>query len=513
MFTSRLKAVDVPTLILPLVLFYFNAFAGQFDDQCKVAGNTAKQSCESAVEAAKAADSASSSALGASAGQAINPNSGIQGSAIGAQQGRLSQAQSACQAAKQQCSSKCDQAKKQAQAAPDEMTQKPPHSDKDKIPGTKASFCEAPIDAMLGELGQAQSELGKDSKGTEQTKDASQGGGMPPMSPPKGGGDGKKDEQPNQQQQQQNQQQQQQNGSMNCNSEAGARYSDCNESFVSKCLGSMNQSGCETFGERYCGSASSGSSSNSSGLLRPSFATGNSSGLVIDKRGEGLGSNFCRKFSAHKFCQQSGRGSCPSCLSLAATNSPTCMAQPELCIAQNSPEQLERARSSCPSDPVFSDPTLTQKGDSKISAQSVKGSDAANTSGKDRLGKTSSLGGSSGSTGGGSGLSGSGAGGYNESATSSGAHGGISEGHGNAMDLGVSGSGGGGGSSSGGEDSIPPFRIQSAAPGGKKGDPKDSSGSAPMATDVARQQGPNLFSISTSAYQALCESRRLNCRN
>lgn len=510
MFTSSLRAFGLPTLILLLMSFSSRrGFAGQFDDQCRQAGTAAVQSCRGAVQAAKAAESAQASSLGASAGNAINPNSGIQGSAISAQQGRLGQAQSTCQTAKQTCTQKCNQAQQQAQSAPDEMTQKPPHSDAQKIPGTKASSCEAPIDSMLGELGQAQSELGKDGQGTDKTKDASQGGGQPPsMSPPKGG-DNKKEDQQNPQPQQN--QQQQQSGNPNCDSDEGARYSDCNDRFIQKCSGTMNQSGCESFGARYCGSGSA-AAANSGGLLRPSFATGNNTGLVLDKRGEGLGSGFCRKYSAFKFCQQSGRGSCPSCLSLAASSSPTCLASPESCMAQNSPDQLERARSTCPSDPIFADPSMQKGSGSQISTQSVDSKDNnwKSGTGKDRVGGASGTG-AMGGSGSGSSLSSSASANSNLGGSSTNGTG-LSQGSGNSMDVGASG-GSGGYSSGGSDDSITPFRVQSHQLNPKGLAAKDTTTGEPLAVDVSRQQGPSLFSISTSTYQSLCQSRRLNCKN
>lgn len=478
-------------------------FAGEFENKCRQAGDSAKSACKGAVDAAKAGDSSQSGAIAAGSGNAVNPNAGNLGQGISGQQGRLNQAQSACQAAKQKCTSTCDQAQQKAQSTPDPQTKKPPHSDAQKIPGTKQSSCIAPIESMLGELGKAQDNLSNDKQASEATKNASQGG-APPGGGKSGGGDDKKDQGQNQNPSAQLA------GGIDCNTSDGARYSDCNEKLVEKCKNSMGDSTCVAFGTRYCGSVSSGQSSsvNTGGILRPAFSSTNTSGMVVDKSGEGLGSSYCKTYSAYKFCQQSGRGACPSCVNLQASNSPTCISSPEQCMGENSSEVLDRARKECPSDPLFSDPSVQRNAGAGTTTR-----EPSNTSGS----LSGSKNGTSGSAAGiGFGGHGSGSAATNGPGASAGpdleygqAPGGA---HSNAGVSEGGGGGGGGYSSDQNSSEIDPFKVQSAD--GKAGKPHAggaANGSIPA--DVAKEFGPSLFSISTSTYQSLCQKQRLNCRN
>jgi hypothetical protein len=483
------------------------AFAGQFDNQCRQAGQASVAACRGAVESAKAGDAAQSGAIGAGSGNAVNPNAGNLGTGISGQQGRISQAQSACQAAKQKCSAACDKAKQQAQSTPDPQTQKPPHSDTQKIPGTKQSSCEQPIDAMLGELGQAQDNLGKDKQASEDTKNASQGG-APQGGKPGGGGD-KKDQGQGQNQSPSGQQA----GGIECNSSDGARYSDCNEELIKKCSSNMSDGTCEAFSSRYCGSVSGGqkSSAVSGGILRPAFSSTNTTGMVVDKSGEGLGSSYCKTYTAYKFCQQTGRGACPSCVNLQASNSPVCITSPEQCLGQNSPDILDRARKDCPSDPLFLDPAMQKNPSTMLGSNGSSKRDPSGTLGAlngNQSGSATATGGA-----GGRGSGSSGGGGSHSSAQ---LDDGVAEGAGSGnprMDTGVSeGGGGGGGTSREYQDSdVEPFKLQSAD--GKGGISKTPASESAIPADVAKEFGPSLFSISTSTYQTLCQKQRLNCRN
>ncbi|NJL24173.1 MAG: hypothetical protein HC902_02650 [Calothrix sp. SM1_5_4] len=141
-------------------------------------------------------------------------------------------------------------------------------------------------------------------------------------------------------------------GTLNCAAVDGYRYSDCDSGYASSCYGAFSSSdACSGFTARYC------SSSTSSGATVAVSGTTNC--YTVDATGAGIGSSYCQYYLASAYCSVSGRGACPSCLLLSNFTSESCQNSPALCIAQNSAEQIESAKSTCPTDPVFSNPSFS----------------------------------------------------------------------------------------------------------------------------------------------------------
>lgn len=168
------------------------------------------------------------------------------------------------------------------------------------------------------------------------------------------------------------------NGSLNCTLADSYTYADCDGYLASACASAgssqvpgappvtgtviANSSGmattpnCAAFAARYC-----------STTLTPSRSAGNvlSNGAVTQVNlagtGEGMGTPFCKNSVANAYCSDptngAARARCPSCLTQASNQSAACIANPALCLAQISPTQITQARTTCPDDPVFSDPT------------------------------------------------------------------------------------------------------------------------------------------------------------
>lgn len=154
-----------------------------------------------------------------------------------------------------------------------------------------------------------------------------------------------------------------QTGQLNCSKDDAYEYMDCNTTLASACAAKINGNSyasdklCQNFSNRFCASTSSSSSA-----VTTVAATAN--GPAKGGVGEGLSQNpgYCQQVLAFNFCQGSGRGECPSCLQLVANRAPACANNPALCLAQNSPEQLNQAKQTCPTDPVFSNPNMITGG-------------------------------------------------------------------------------------------------------------------------------------------------------
>lgn len=120
----------------------------------------------------------------------------------------------------------------------------------------------------------------------------------------------------------------QKDGTIDCSKADAYRFSACDSHLEAQCQSSIETSACQAFSQRYCGSS-----------------------------GGGIGTSYCRTVMAWNFCQTSGRSLCPSCLQLQRRNSEGCTENPSLCMAQDSGSEISKARTTCPTDPIFSDPT------------------------------------------------------------------------------------------------------------------------------------------------------------
>lgn len=155
----------------------------------------------------------------------------------------------------------------------------------------------------------------------------------------------------------------QDNGTLDCSKKDAYVYSDCNSYLSAVCSQKMTSNSfasdesCQNFSKRYCGSSSANSDSSA-------LSSNSSSSPAKGVTGEGLANDpgFCQNVLAHNFCKQTGRNECPSCLQIAANQAPACVNNPALCMAQNSAEQINMAKQSCPTDPIFANPANIKTG-------------------------------------------------------------------------------------------------------------------------------------------------------
>ncbi len=164
----------------------------------------------------------------------------------------------------------------------------------------------------------------------------------------------------NQNQQEEDPQQQQQpfqnmsadlgNGQIDCSKRDAYNFPDCNDHLRTRCKTTLGDPMCASFASRYCATTYSPPS------RKPS-------GIPVGGSGEGRGDPFCDLVDAYNYCKVGGRDGCPSCLNLQAGASEGCRDNPALCLAQNSPEQWDRYKNSCPGDPIYQTPAyLAAKG-------------------------------------------------------------------------------------------------------------------------------------------------------
>lgn len=123
-----------------------------------------------------------------------------------------------------------------------------------------------------------------------------------------------------------------------CTGATDYNNSSCDTTFVSQCTTNPAAPNCALFANRYCGL---GNGTDAGGGYTPSGS------------GSGNGSAFCRNTVGSRFCQSSGRNQCPTCQYMAQTSLPICQSQPNLCVAQNTADNLNAQKSSCPSDPYY----------------------------------------------------------------------------------------------------------------------------------------------------------------
>lgn len=169
------------------------------------------------------------------------------------------------------------------------------------------------------------------------------------------------------------------NGSLNCQMADSFQYADCDTYLTQACAGYGSQTvasmpaaipitgtvistpggmaagpDCASFSARFC-----------SPNVTPAQGVGNplSNGAVTQVNlagsGEGLTSPYCQNAVANNWCTDpsfgSARAVCPSCRQVASGQSPACVANPALCLGQNSPAQLTQVQNNpaCAGDPLF----------------------------------------------------------------------------------------------------------------------------------------------------------------
>ncbi|HMN67213.1 MAG TPA: hypothetical protein PKC28_01620 [Bdellovibrionales bacterium] len=465
----------------------------QYVQQCVNASKSSNDKCDAAVLKVNAADATQATgALGKIDGASnVNMGSNAQSAQIDAQIARVREALAVCASAKSECVGKCDKAKSQAQSSQATRPQAP------NVDKAKRSKCEEPLGTKISKLNGDLAQLEQDKAGTDKTKEESKrsdqqpqqqqgagsgssadsGGGSSGSSSSSGGGTSKKDEK------------------YSCASADAHRYSDCNSDLVSRCGGSSSSSECSLFTARYCNlggvnslASEAVSTAPTSGQLTPY----KSQLLLVDKKGEGMGSDFCTSANNRSFCAQAGNANCPSCQSGGA--------------GASTGAQLKQASQTCPGDPTFMDPT-TQ---AKIAAEdkTATGAQPRSVTGA----KAATTGAAAAGIGGGSGSAAGAASGVAPDGSTLATGEAASEGMPKGINMGVDGGGGGGYSGPGGgstfdmdEGSLKPGAFK---PGGKA--VAGQTLSAAAAKEVSQQYGPNVFAISTNVIKSMCSQRRLN---
>jgi len=147
------------------------------------------------------------------------------------------------------------------------------------------------------------------------------------------------------------------NGTLDCSKNRGDRYRDCDNYFLAQCsqaisAGQALPGNCSLFSQRFCGTSGTDSIVVVTPSDDPPLNPRNDS-PPLGGTGEGVGSPFCTNYTAYNFCRTAGRENCPSCQQLQVNSSAACQSNPALCLAQNSPDQLQAARAACPTDPIF----------------------------------------------------------------------------------------------------------------------------------------------------------------
>jgi hypothetical protein len=254
----------------------------------------------------------------------------------------------------------------------------------------------------------------------------------------------------------------------------------------------MSAPGCDVFAARYCGASSATTPTNDTPLqtgndnVIGTFSSGTPATgdqFRMTAAGEGANSEFCRLYIAGKLCTFTENGKCKD---------------PKTGFDPANPNDATGTAGVSTGTPSTSLTTGLTENDS--SASNADRFSAGNT-GAAGSGSGGGLGGGTdsmapASVGGGYGVA--------ESA------GGFKVG---SMDSGGGGGGGGGygGSNNGGSDygAIEASRNPAAIAGGKVA---SAAALTTSATDVAKQYGPSVFSISSIAYQSLCSKNKLNCK-
>ena len=487
-----------------LICAPMSGWAGQWSQPCKSSAEASKAACVGEAAKAKAADAGRTSqnmARYGSANEITNPGAAMnQHGTANAQ--NFPAAKSLCEQKQKECEQKCktqESQRKSAEANPKTRAL----AQADKTPMQEGEKTCASILPLIAELGTGASEAAKAAGEAGKTNSASNG--MPlPLPIPLPGKDDKKEEGAKGENPMAEK--------LNCENEGYSKYSDCNDHFIGKCEKGMTAAGCDGFIARYCGGTQTPTPAPApvpvpgNDSLKLSVQTANSAAvtanLVADKQGEGLGSKFCQKVTAYKYCQMAGRSECPSCKNL---NSPW--------PAQSNPGQLADAQKSCPTDPMFLDPAVQAQMKKPSDAPASDASQVSTSLINDRFSSSAPSAGAAGGGGGGGSLGGAGGAGsvgaepaqgvagtyQSQSASDSFAAGG-----------GAGGGGDGGGSSYEGSASGPGYAPASVN-GNARREPTMVGQAGPK--DVANQYGPSVFSIQSTTYRDMCaRGRLLHCR-
>ena len=298
------------------------------------------------------------------------------------------------------------------------------------------------------------------------------------------------------------------NGSIDCSKGDAYIYQDCNEQLSAACRNAPEDGRCVNFANRYCsGSASGGAPA----VLPPAQTVRTGSGLAIasappmGQQGEGIGTDFCGFVAAYNYCKSGGRDNCPSCRQLQRESSAFCAQNPSSCIGQNSPEQVARARTTCPTDPIFANPTYAQPGFSNVATGS--GAPPTPVTGGAPVMGGAPIGGGSGAPVPVAVLP--------QSANSRAAGGGMREAaaRGAASDSASGGASASGGSANGATSG---GRADVAAGGGRimpsSSSPQAATSNAGPAPDVQGMNGPSVFAMGTQVIRSRCAAGKLvNC--
>lgn len=432
------------------------AFAGGQTQKCKQAGERAQQECKARNAQNGAADQATGAIRGAqgAADPSIQQGSEKDIAQTQEQIARVQDTQRVCEEAKRKCEQECQGA---AQTAGQDDNQMMPHNPdgeyRSQVDNEKQNTCVAPLVAANGDSMAALAMLGAALAAAMAAKKASD----------------KKDDKENEE-----------NRKPKCEEPGSEKYTHCNDHYAGICLSNMSAPGCDAFANRYCNLSSSNNGTtdiaitpvqNGSDSVIGTFSAG-----VV---GEGLNSDFCSKVIAARACQKDGGEKCDSQVGFG-------------------------------SDPTGTGGTGTNTAVTTTPAVGLQ-PESFSDSGLDRFSTNAS--GEAGSSGGGSG------GGMGGASTQSvGAIGGgagvVEGGYGKVGSIDPGGGSGGGGGYSGnnaGSDysSIEENRNPASIAG------KGAVAAAALttsATDVAKQYGPSVFSISSIAYQNLCSKNKLNCK-
>ena len=128
-----------------------------------------------------------------------------------------------------------------------------------------------------------------------------------------------------------------------CSSAESYSYSDCDQNNENTCYGKFSSTeACTAFSQRYCSSTMAGGT-----------VDAGSNYVTTGASGEGFGTAYCQYYTATAFCGNGGRQSCASCTNLSSYQAAACKSGSSPCLSLTS-AQLASARSTCPSDPLFS---------------------------------------------------------------------------------------------------------------------------------------------------------------
>jgi hypothetical protein len=488
---SGLRSLNNTLLALLISAAPATAF-GAWSSECKSSANSAKQACEGAAAAAKggdAGDTAKNMARFGNANEIKNPATAMQQHGTANAQ-RFTQAKNTCEEKHKECESTCKR-KEGERSAAEANPQTQAAAKADKAPMQEGEKVCAAILPLIAELGAGAGQAAQAAADAGKTGGSS---GMMPMPIPIPSGD--KGDQTGAPTQGNNPTSDQ----INCDAEGNSRYSDCNNHYIGKCENAMTAAGCDGFINRYCGNynpapAPAPAPGNDS-LSLSAQSTAATANLVADKQGEGLGSAFCKKATAYKFCQMAGRSECPSCKNL---NSPW---------AGTNQAMLADAQNTCPTDPMFLDAAVQQQMNNPTADTNTStNTGSVATQSLDRLGN--SAGSAAGGAGGGMSTQSQGSGGAGSVTPGQGS--GISEGYnGPSLAMGTGYGGGGGGSYEGGA-SGPGYQPESVNGNTNRAPSSVTVPGEPR--DVARQYGPSIFSIQSTTYRDMCNRGRfLHCR-